>query len=238
MSSSDGRRAGAAAPATERVARLAGALADARRVRVLFFLRAGPATVSEISAALGLPTAQTSLHLAKLRDRGLVRAERQGRHRIYSADPDPLRRLAKGLEELTRGERTAPAGPGARPSRPAQIDPALRRARTCYDHLAGTAAVDLVSRMERRGWLLRRASGFLPTEKGGRQLMRRGVNVAACREMRRKLAPGCLDWTERRWHLGGALGAAVLDSLVQQGYVESTSGRHLRIRRAVTGWLR
>ncbi|MGI0140836.1 MAG: hypothetical protein ACREBT_06840 [Thermoplasmata archaeon] len=97
---------------------------------------------------------------------------------------------------------------------------------------------ELVAAMERSGWVLRGAHDFVLTRVGELQLARRGVDLRACRDARRKLAPGCLDWTERRLHIGGALGAAILARLLELGYLQRTTGRRLRIVRPVARWVR
>jgi DNA-binding transcriptional ArsR family regulator len=221
----------------ERIARVAQALADPRRVRALRLLSSGPATVSEIASALGMRPASTSLQLSRLRPLGLVRVLRRGRHRIYSADPDLLSHLLDAMAAVAveRGPGGGPPTRGVPRRPPAGSD--LELARTCYDHLAGRAGVELATRMERTGWLVRGTNDFLLTEKGERQLVRRGVDVDACRESRRKLAAGCLDWTERQPHVGGALGAAIFRALERSGYVERRSGRVVHLRRPVEAWV-
>jgi DNA-binding transcriptional ArsR family regulator len=221
----------------ERIARLADGLADPRRVRALSLLRSNPATVNEIAAALTLWPSETSFQLSKLRDLGLVRVTRRGRYRIYSGDPDVLGRLLDGLGEA------AASAPGTSPARrsrvPARPRPGsdLQRARTCYGHLAGSLGVELASKIEAKGWLVRGATGFLVTQQGEKELARRGVDLDSCRESRRKLAPGCLDWTEHRTHIGGALGAAILSALTTSGFIEIRAGRHVRVHRPTDEWL-
>jgi DNA-binding transcriptional ArsR family regulator len=217
---------------SDRSADLAGALTDPRRLDLLRALRRSPATVNELAAGLGLRPATTSVQLARLRRAGLARELRRGRHRIYSVDPDRVGRLLDALDEAS-GIASVPA-PHRRPT----PGSALWIARTCYDHLAGTAGVELADGLEGSGWVLRGAHDFLVTDTGERQLVRRGVDVAACREARRKLAPGCLDWTERRPHVGGALGAAILRSLTEQGYVTLGTDRAVGVRRPIAGWIR
>lgn len=138
-------------------------------------------------------------------------------------------------------------GPAAvtRPSRQAgrerRRDTPLRRARTCYDHLAGVVGVGLLETMRKRRWVTERAEdrpGYALTSAGARALERRGVDLAAAQTSRRQFATACLDWTERRPHLGGALGAAVLGALRTRGYVKrSARGRAVRIPRPLRSWL-
>ena len=121
-------------------------------------------------------------------------------------------------------------------------DTALRRARTCYGHLAGVAGVDLLEELLRLGWLEVAAAdagrvGYAPTVAGAAALARRGVVVPAARGG--KLAAfSCLDWTERRPHLGGALGRAIAAALVDAGCVVRNPGsRVVTVNGGLGGWL-
>jgi len=221
----------------DRIASIGEVLSDPRRVRVLFLLSKTPATVSEISTELGLRPAETSVQLARLRSIRVVRVLRRGRHRIYSADVDALSSLLGVLSDVaTRDSRLEAAG-RIPPSRPAPDSP-LRAARSCYDHLAGVLGVELASRMVAETWLVPSASDFLLTRRGEEQLLRRGVDVVACRETRRKLAPACLDWTERKPHVGGALGAAILRTLEEHEFVSRTADRRVRVLLPIDSWFR
>jgi hypothetical protein len=95
----------------------------------------------------------------------------------------------------------------------------LRRARSCYDHLAGDLAVKTFDRLVDRKLLVRRGEGLSLTDRGRRFFERRDIDIdALARDGRRALCRCCLDWSERRYHLGGALGAAILDEIVAQGW--------------------
>jgi DNA-binding transcriptional ArsR family regulator len=218
--------------AAREVARAARSWADPRRVTILALLRDAPATVSEIALRLAARPSETSRQLGELRSGGWVAVVRSGRCRWYSVDPDRVGRI---LGELVPAWPDAPAPP-ARTQPP--VGSSLRVARTCYDHLAGATAVDLADELERHGWLVRAASGYLVTELGERQLVRRGLDVGRCRAARRSLAVRCLDWTERRPHVGGAIGAELLRELQRSGYVARGAGRSVRIRRPLRDWVR
>ncbi len=123
-------------------------------------------------------------------------------------------------------------------------DSPLRRCRTCYGHLAGVEGVALLDGMLDLGWLELEADPnelhprFRPTEKGGEALKRHGVNVEQARRAGRKLAYGCTDWTERRFHLGGALGSAVPDAQRGLGFVRRLEGsRVVAVDQPVLDWL-
>ena len=118
----------------------------------------------------------------------------------------------------------------------------MRRARTCYDHLAGVAGVELFVDMLCRGWIIRADAGNHPeislTSAGREALMRRGVDVERAQDAKRKFGYGCLDWTERRHHLGGALGAQVLAALEASGTIGRLCGdRTVCIQGSVGHWL-
>jgi hypothetical protein len=131
--------------------------------------------------------------------------------------------------------------PSAQAGRERRRDTPLRQARTCYDHLAGVAGVALLERMRERRWLAAHddaGPAFALTRSGEGALTKRGVALADARAGKRRFATACLDWTERRPHLGGALGAAVLDALEARGYVRRRpKTRAVTLTRPLSGWL-
>jgi DNA-binding transcriptional ArsR family regulator len=199
-------------------------------LRLIDELGSGEATVSDLSARLREPQPSISSHLSLLRGAGLVEVEARGRQRVYRLrGPAPasalstLRALATGL------------GPGDRRprSRERPADAPIRLARACYDHLAGRAGVELLDRLLDRAWLMPAGEGeYRITDVGRARLAGVGVDVAAAERARRRFAFECLDWTEHRPHLGGALGAAILAALTSSGHVRrEPGGRVVRIRR-------
>ena len=121
-------------------------------------------------------------------------------------------------------------------------DTGLRRARTCYDHLAGVAGVSLLDEMLAQGWL-REEKGhktlYRLTSDGERALLSLGVDVPGAADQRRPFAYGCLDWTERRYHLRGSLSSAVLTELSSSGTVSRTAGtRTVALERPILDWLK
>lgn len=219
---------------------LAQALADETRLRLLHLLLSGEATVSELGAHLGLPQPRISTHLAILREAGLVGVETSGRQRTYRVDPERVRSV---LDALDAG--VAPlAGKTVAPRPRVEVDATpIRRARTCYDHLAGIAGVQLLDELLGRNWLtVADANGRRPqyglTPAGVHAFHARAVDLGAAGRARRLFAYGCLDWSERRPHLAGALGAAVLDSLRAAGIVEVADGsRAVTLLRPLADWL-
>jgi DNA-binding transcriptional ArsR family regulator len=225
----------AAMTTTVAPAAVARALADPARLAVLAVLVQGEATVSALAERLGLAQPRVSTHLARLRAAGLVTPAALGRHRAYRVDGA---RVTPLLDALYATGPAMVARPSAQAGRERRRDTPLRRARTCYDHLAGVAGVALRDALEQRGWLAPEAGpSYALTPAGAKALARRGVDLEAAGGAKRRFATACLDWTERRPHLGGALGAAVLDALRARGYVRRGRGRAMRVVRPITGWL-
>ncbi|WP_214411704.1 ArsR/SmtB family transcription factor [Sphaerisporangium fuscum] len=193
------------------IASVASLLADPSRAAVLTALMDGRALAAgELARLSGVSAATASAHLAKLLSGGLVTVVAQGRHRYYRlAGPE----VAELLEALARVSPSPPVR-SLRQSRQARL---LREARTCYDHLAGQAGVGLLDSMIEAGYLVG-GDAYEPTPSGDAALRELGVDVAAARASRRRFAPACLDWTERRPHLAGALGAAITEALLERDW--------------------
>ncbi len=179
---------------------------------MLMALLAGPAlTATELAQEAGLTLSTVSGHLAKLEKTGLVAVERQGRHRYFRlADPD----VAIALEGLMPVASRA----GHLRVRTGPRDPELRRARSCYDHLAGDLAVTMFDRFMERKFLARRNDELRVTEEGRRFFANSGIEIEALEKGRRALCRPCLDWSERRAHLSGTLGAAILELILARGW--------------------
>jgi DNA-binding transcriptional ArsR family regulator len=179
---------------------------------MLMALMAGPAlTATELAQEAGLALPTASGHLAKLEGAKLVATERQGRHRYFRlADPD----VALALEALM----PVAARAGHTRVRTGPRDPELRRARSCYDHLAGDLAVSIFDSLIDRNLMTRRDNEVTLTARGRKFLGEHALDIAALEKDRRPLCRTCLDWSERRSHLGGALGAAIFDHVVAQGW--------------------
>ncbi|WP_405394065.1 ArsR/SmtB family transcription factor [Microbispora hainanensis] len=206
------------------IAPVAALIADAARAAMLTALLDGRALAAgELAAIAGVSAPTASSHLARLLDGGLVTVVKQGRHRYYRlAGPD----VARTLEVLARISGRV-AVRSLRQSRQARL---LREARSCYDHLAGRVGVELYDALVREGRLIEADGGCLLTASGADALAELGVDVERVRRARRRFAPDCLDWLERRPHLGGALGAAVLDRLLAREWlVRGTVPRALRL---------
>jgi DNA-binding transcriptional ArsR family regulator len=189
-------------PSIAPVAALAG---DPARANMLSALMGGKAlTASELANEAGVTAQTASAHLAKLEAGGLIAAIKQGRHRYFRfADHDVAEMLEKiiGVAARAGHMRTRP-GPG---------DPALRKARVCYDHLAGEMGVRMFDALMNRRHLAQRDQALAVTRGGADFLEDFGIEIPQV--SRRPLCRTCLDWSMRRQHLAGALGAALLDHI-------------------------
>jgi DNA-binding transcriptional ArsR family regulator len=221
------RRPGAA-PHEPRLARVAAMIADASRSRMLAYLLDGSfASAGELARAASVSAATASAHLAQLLDGGLLVCEPRGRHRYYRlADGE----VAQALSALALvAERGSHARAWASPERQR-----LRHARCCYGHLAGELGVRLMQALQQRGWLVadRDAdaggeTGALALTEAGRQgLAVLGLDPALWQgsSPHQRLAYGCLDWSERRDHLAGRLGRALLSHALEQGWLRRHAG--------------
>ncbi|RKP52015.1 ArsR/SmtB family transcription factor [Trinickia fusca] len=199
------------------LSRIGALLADAGRAAMLWALMDGSARpAGELTLIAGLSPSAASGHLARLTEGGLLTLEVRGRHRYYRiATPE----VAAAIEALANlAQASAPQRAVPQPARTVPLD--MRYARTCYDHMAGELAVRVFDHLIARDWLVDRGSDVEATEAGAEMLARWGIDVKTQRTRRRRFACTCLDWSERRAHLGGALGAALLQSWTALGCIE------------------
>ena len=186
------------------ISRIAAAMSEPARVRILYSLLDGHArTSTELAVIADVTPSTTSVHLNRLKTERLVKVFAQGKHRYYSLQGTEVAGALETLSALAGGTRHRFA-----PNTPDH----LRTARTCYDHIAGTLGVALHDRMKTLGWLaVAKSDDAYDLTPGGVQgLEALGIDVEETRGLRRRFAYACLDWSERRFHVGGALGAAVL----------------------------
>lgn len=204
------------------IAPVAALFADATRAAMLTALLDGRALAAgELARMAGVSAATASAHLARLRDGGLVTMVAQGRHRYYRLAGANVARVLESIALISPAVQVR----SLRQSRSARL---LAEARTCYDHLAGRAGVQLLRGLLGRGALSDGGGGYHVTATGASLLADFGVDLAEVRARRRLFAGSCLDWTERAPHLSGALGAALLARLLERGWLE-----HGRVRRSV-----
>jgi DNA-binding transcriptional ArsR family regulator len=206
------------------IAASAAAIADPRRARILLALADGsvrPASELALIARVSRPTA--SAHLAKLTGAGLTVSERSGRHCYYRlAGPE----VAEVIEAISR---IAPASK-IHSLREASIAEGLRAARMCYDHVAGQLGVAITDALERDGFLTHVDGSYELSDAGAERLTNFGVDLRELRRRRRKFSRACLDWSERRHHLAGALGAGIATRFFELGWTtRRPSSRALRI---------
>jgi DNA-binding transcriptional ArsR family regulator len=192
------------------IAMVASLVGDPARANMLTALMNGRAlTATELSQEAGITPQTASSHLAKLEAGGLIEQEKQGRHRYYRlADPD----VAGVLESL----QGLAARAGHLRVRTGPKDPALRRARVCYDHLAGDLGVQMLDSL-RRQRLVRQNKTEIELTADGERFVEKALQIdaATLNHPRRPVCKACLDWSERRHHLAGTLGAALMQRFTE-----------------------
>lgn len=214
---------------------VAALIGEPARAAILVNLWDGRAlSAGELAARAEVSAATASVHLAKLVAGGLLAVEARGRHRFYRLAGCAVAEAMEALAALApAGESPATAD---RFEREALAE--LRFARTCYDHLAGWLGVAIAEAMLARRFLVEAGDGFAVTAGGEAWFAGLGVDVAGARRARRAFARGCVDWSERRPHLAGALGAALAARLFDLGWVERVAGeRTVRLTRTGRGAL-
>lgn len=179
-----------------------------------------PRPASELALLAGVSPSSASGHLGRLVEGGVLSLEARGRNRFYRlAGPEvgqAVEALASASLALQPQRRSLPPSHGT-PS-------ALREARTCYDHLAGELAVGVFARMLDAGWIEQEGRTLRLSATGEAGLARLGIDLAEVRRRRRQFACACPDWSERKPHLGGALGAALLEACLRQGWLRPQDG--------------
>jgi DNA-binding transcriptional ArsR family regulator len=205
---------------------IAAAIGEPARARILYSLMDGRArTSTELAVVAEVSPSTASAHLNRLKAAELVRVLVQGKHRYYSLQGPDVAHLLEGLSIVAGAvrEKFVPTTPSR-----------LCAARTCYDHMAGSVAVALHDRFKTLDWL---ATGSANTDHaydltpaGIKAMEALGIDLEATRRLRRRFACACLDWSERRPHVGGALGAALLKLALKQKWVtQDLDGRALAI---------
>ena len=197
------------------VSAVAAAIGEPARARMLLCLMDGHSrTSTELAIVAGVTPSTASAHLKRLTAARLVTVLVQGKHRYYSVEGPDVASALETLSAVATDDREA-----LEPSTPHR----LRSARTCYDHIAGALGVALHDRMRALGWLLVPATAdgnrYDVTRAGAKALEALGLDVEDARARRRRFACACLDWSERRPHLGGALGAALLTLALKRKWV-------------------
>ncbi len=192
------------------IAMVAALVGDPARSNMLTALMTGRAlTASELAQEAGITPQTASSHLAKLEAGGLIEPEKQGRHRYYSLTGSDVAGVLEGLAGLAAraGHMRVRTGPK---------DPALRRARICYDHLAGDLGVQMLDSMKKQR-LVRASKQAIELTHEGRRFMADALQIDTdtLAHPRRPVCKACLDWSERRHHLAGTLGAAMMSRFTE-----------------------
>jgi len=198
------------------IAQVAALIGDVARANMLAALMGGQALAAgELASHAGVSAQTTSGHLARLLDAELIAVEKQGRHRYYRlASPQ----IAHALEALMA---VAASGP-KRHRPPGPRDEALRLARTCYDHMAGRLGIALADALTAREQIVLADGAGVVTDSGRAFLCDFGIDLAGA--SKRPFCRTCLDWSERRPHLAGHLGAALFASSLERGWVRRAPG--------------
>lgn len=212
---------------TNQIAHVAALVGEPARTAMLLALMDGRAlTANELAAAGHIGAATASRHLALLVDAGLLRVQRQGRHRYHALASADVARVLEGIIQLATRQAPAPrtvTGPR---------DAALRLARSCYDHIAGRLGVAITQHLLDEGAIAFDGEAGHVTDRAGIVLQRMGIDATALAQgaSRRPHCRPCLDWSERRAHVAGRIGALVCSHCLDSGWlVRSDDSRALRL---------
>ncbi|HEY5322885.1 MAG TPA: helix-turn-helix transcriptional regulator [Caldimonas sp.] len=200
------------------IARIAGLIGEPARAEMLTALLDGRAlTATELAAAAGVTRQTASAHLGKLLEARLLSVEAQGRHRYFRLADDEVAHALEALLGVAFRSRPTRLVTGPR-------EPALRKARVCYDHLAGELGVMVYGGLQSSGSLTSGTEGLCLSEVGLARFRALGVDVDAAARQRRVFCRPCLDWSERHDHLAGALGAALLQRIYELRWAARVKG--------------
>lgn len=208
------------------IAQTASLMGDLARASMLIALMDGRAlTATELARIASIAPQTASGHLGRLVDAGLVVRESQGRHRYHRLASPAVAHMIESIMALTTDQDTPHAPLRTAVPVTGPRDKALRYARTCYDHLAGQLAVEMTDSLIKSGRIELSSEGGALTDEGDRFLRSLGVDLDAARHRassrgtRRVFCRPCLDWSERRLHIGGALGAAICQCYLDNGWI-------------------
>ncbi|MEP4031932.1 winged helix-turn-helix domain-containing protein [Roseibium polysiphoniae] len=197
------------------IALIGSLIGDPARANMLTALMSGKAlTASELTAEAGITAQTANSHLGKLANAGLIDQRKQGRHRYYVLSDDDVGQALESLMGLAakKGHLRVRTGPN---------DPALRKARVCYDHLAGDLGVRIYDSLLSQSYVTPADDGSMRlTESGNAFLQSFGINPAHSSRSRRPQCRACLDWSERRYHLAGSTGHAIYLRLLELGWAQ------------------
>ncbi len=203
------------------IARIAGLIGDPARANILTALSSGKAlTATELAAEAGVTKQTASAHLSKLNEGGLLAPVKQGRHKYFSLANEDVARVLESLMGLA-------ARSGHLRTRTGPKDPALRKARVCYNHLAGDLGIQMFDALTRHK-LLRVVEGGLDLSEQGRTFTAEfGIDLDSLYAKKTPLCRECLDWSGRRSHLAGSLGRAFLARIEELGWAKRIAGTRI-----------
>jgi len=195
------------------MAEIASLLGETSRATMLASMMDGRFhTASELAYMAAIKPQTASFHLAKLVDGKLVKVEKQGRHRYFQLADEEIAHLLESFLAIS-------PPPEVRSLKQSSQMKLLQGARTCYDHLAGKLGVQLTDSLVNAGYLKLEEKQFLITSEGAQFFTDFGLDLVDLKRKRRSFSPACLDWSERRYHLAGALGQGILAHLLSLGWV-------------------
>ncbi|MDQ0559465.1 DNA-binding transcriptional ArsR family regulator [Rhizobium mesoamericanum] len=198
------------------IAQIGALIGDPARANMLTALMGGKAlTATELAAAGGITVQTASTHLAKLEAGNLLAQRKQGRHRYFTLADDSVGKFLESIMGFA-------AGRGYLRHKTGPKEPALRKARICYDHLAGDYGVRMLDSLIARGAIDEIGDSLVLTKSGETALKDIGIDVHTLKSSRRPLCRSCLDWSERRAHLAGSLGKALLSNFLDKGWAHRT----------------
>jgi len=201
------------------ISALAALIGDPARANMLTSLMGGQAlTATELAQAAGITAATGSGHLSQLLAGGLLAVEKQGRHRYYRLSGADVAIAIEALMDFAQQH------PGQHRARPGPKDSEMRKARVRYDHLAGERGVELFTRLATRKMIELQDDAIGMTAHGERDFNAFGIDVDALKTAKRPVCRTCLDWSERRSHLAGSLGAALLCRFFDLHWVRRLEG--------------
>jgi predicted transcriptional regulator len=207
----------------EQFKKIAGLIGEPVRATIMWTLLDGKAlTATELAIVAGTTAQNLSMHIAKLVQAGLLSVESQGRHKYYKFSRKDVAYAIEAMANLVPPD-SATTKPGN------DNNPAIRNCRTCYDHLAGKVGVALTDSLLHKNIIIEHGKTFELTTKGETFFSELGMNIDDIKQRRRTFLRPCLDWSERRYHMAGALAAAMLDHMISADWI-----RRQKSSRAVT----
>lgn len=203
------------------ISRIAALMGDPARANILTALMDGRAlTASELAEGAGVGLSTASGHLSKLTDADLIRPRKEGRHKYFHLADDEVASVLEALMGLA-------AGRGVKRVRTGPRDVQMRAARVCYNHLAGAMGVQMYQSMVARGFLAEDDTDVTLTDTGATFITDFGIDLTALAKARAPMCRSCLDWSERRSHLAGGLGRAMLARMEANGWMRRVPGERV-----------